>query len=88
MRRRHPYLSKEGTEPLYSCGFSDENLRALKTASDEHVGERLHSRILPKTYQRASSYLPEGCIVRTHPHSCDIWKEFVAENIQEVTLKK
>lgn len=49
------YLCKEGTEPLYYCGFSPEELRQMKTASDEHVDEmksglkeRLHKRTYPQ----------------------------------------
>jgi len=35
----YQYMSKEGRDPLYSNGFSDDQLDALKAASDAHVAE-------------------------------------------------
>jgi len=35
----YQYMSKEGRAPLYSNGFSDDQLAELKAASDAHVAE-------------------------------------------------
>jgi len=59
----YQYMSKEGRDPLYSNGFSDDQLAALKAASDAHVDELKNGL---RNYLHTITYLGDAHKVYNH----------------------